>query len=507
MNYSDQSNNSLFLNTENLALSFGTSAPENKIRINSSYTKLVSTNQIYCTGDAYIFGKIKTPLNLEVPITFSDGSLAAPSVTFTSNGSVGLYKPAQNSLGLVAQDSIILNSAEIQCAGAITSPGNITLRPTGPYIDCSGATLINVSGVAINAGPPGNVVIVGPDSSFSSEATLATSRGGTGINTVGATGIARVLNGTWSIGTINDADIALTASVSRAKIASGTFGHVLINDSTTGAIISEATLATSRGGTGINTVGATGIARVQNGAWSIGTVTDADISSTASVSRAKIAPGTANRVVINDSTGLLTSESALAPIRGGTGVSSASSNGIPHVQNGVWTFSKIIATDIGNLSSLSVGSVFANALVTSSIEGINGAPYLDVIAPVNFNGGLFGSLLLLKYVTTTDGTATPILTLATDYSTVYSLECLISAVSQDTPPQIGTFSFIFNALNYNGALTVNNSPIITSATTGYMSSASVTTQAVAQNLIVNVTGVAGKTIKWTSKFNVLNHNF
>lgn len=59
----------------------------------------------------------------------------------------------------------------------------------------------------------------------------------------------------------------------------------------------------------------------------VNSIVDADISSLASISRIKIAAGTPNHVIINDGSGLLTSEAQLALTRGGTNASLTAING------------------------------------------------------------------------------------------------------------------------------------------------------------------------------------
>lgn len=54
-----------------------------------------------------------------------------------------------------------------------------------------------------------------------------------------------------SITNIENADIKTGAAIARNKLASGTASHVIINDGS-GVFSSEAQLATSRGGTGVN---------------------------------------------------------------------------------------------------------------------------------------------------------------------------------------------------------------------------------------------------------------
>jgi len=67
----------------------------------------------------------------------------------------------------------------------------------------------------------------------------------------------------------------------------------------------------------------TGDVTISNtGVTSIGTgvIVNADISSSAAIARSKFANGTADHVLINDASGVMSSEAALSPVRGGTGV-------------------------------------------------------------------------------------------------------------------------------------------------------------------------------------------
>ena len=107
-----------------------------------------------------------------------------------------------------------------------------------------------------------------------------------------------------------NADIHATAEIDRSKVKLGSINHVIINNSTDGHLTSEAQLANSRGGTGLDTSSSSGIARVTNGTWTIGyDLINSDIGASAEIDRSKIKLGTLNHVIINNSTdGHLTSE-------------------------------------------------------------------------------------------------------------------------------------------------------------------------------------------------------
>ena len=93
---------------------------------------------------------------------------------------------------------------------------------------------------------------------------------------------------TAASGFIVDADVSATAAIQRTKLASGTADHVLINDGA-GVMSSEARLATTRGGTNLNTSASTGLAKVAAGTWSVTTLVNADVNAAAAIAYSKLA--------------------------------------------------------------------------------------------------------------------------------------------------------------------------------------------------------------------------
>ena len=99
---------------------------------------------------------------------------------------------------------------------------------------------------------------------------------GTDLNSVAVTGDITInSSGVTAIGSgvIVNADINASAAITRSKIASGTASHVIINDGS-GVLSSEAQLANTRGGTGINTSSSTGFPTINSGTWSVSPLTD-----------------------------------------------------------------------------------------------------------------------------------------------------------------------------------------------------------------------------------------
>jgi len=157
----------------------------------------------------------------------------------------------------------------------------------------------------------------------------------------------------WEPSMLQAADIP--TGLARNKVAAGSANHVLINDGS-GLVSSEAQLAVSRGGTGqstytdgqllvgksdgtlakANITAGSGVT-VTNGDGSItiaatatsnitdGSIVDADVNAAAAIARSKLANGTANRVVVNNASGVMSDAAAITASR--ALVSDA--NGIP----------------------------------------------------------------------------------------------------------------------------------------------------------------------------------
>lgn len=216
-----------------------------------------------------------------------------------------------------------------------------------------------------------------------------------------------------AVSNIDNADIKTGAAIARAKLASGTASHVVINDGT-GAFSSEATLAKSRGGTGadnssvtfpasgtlvtetgtqtltnktltspvINTP--TGITKSDVGLGNVDNTSDAtknaaavsltnktidadlntitnienaDIKVGAAILRNKLASGTASHVLINDGSGVMSSEAQLATSRGGTGVNSTAT----------FPSSGVVVTEAGS-QTLTNKKVSSTAAMTGALE-------------------------------------------------------------------------------------------------------------------------------------------
>lgn len=172
----------------------------------------VCADHVYCAGDIHVYGAFKTPLRLDYGFAFGNGTEASPSIAFTDDPPTGIYRPGAGEIGLSCGGT---GSVVIRAGGEITTPtGNLVLNPAGPAIDLRNKILLNVGGVTVQIGGPNQVIINDPVGNMTAESQLAPLRGGTGIDTSAATGIAAVAGGTWSVRQITDGDVGALGALS-----------------------------------------------------------------------------------------------------------------------------------------------------------------------------------------------------------------------------------------------------------------------------------------------------
>ena len=264
---------------------------------------------------------------------------------------------------------------------ALTGVGKVTAGTwsVASIVDTDVNAIAAIARTKLANGTNNQVVINSGTGVLSSEAQLSNSRGGTGLDTSAMSGVGKVTAGTWSVAPILDADIFPNAAIARTKLATGIFDQVLIN-SGTGTLSSEAYLANSRGGTGISSVGLTGIGKVTAGVWSIASILDADVNATAAIARTKLANGTINQVVINSGTGVLSSEAQLSNSRGGTGLDTSAMSGVGKVTAGTWSVAPILDADIFPNAAIArtklATGIFDQVLINSGTGTLSSEAYL-----------------------------------------------------------------------------------------------------------------------------------
>lgn len=97
---------------------------------------------------------------------------------------------------------------------------------------------------------------------------------------------------------ISNTDVAANAAIDRSKLGTGTAGHVVINDPSTGAFSSEATLAPTRGGTGLGAPAAIDVGKVltakADGTYELATKTVGTVTGVSAASGSPITVDNAN---------------------------------------------------------------------------------------------------------------------------------------------------------------------------------------------------------------------
>ena len=347
---------------------------------------------------------------------------------------------------------------------------------------------------------PNQAVITDGAGELAVEAQLGAVRGGTGTDSSASDGIAHVTEGVWTYSPIVNQDVSLTADIARSKLASGTPGAIVVNNGL-GVMSETAQIGAAQGGTGTNSSVANGIAHVTVGAWTYSPIVNADVDTNAAIARGKLAVGAANAVVINDGLGVMTAEAQLGAARGGTGTNSSAATGIAHVSAGAWSYSPIVASDIGTLSSITVGTINALADLTLAPVGniVFSAPTIQPAS--GLAGGASASYSTnLQTASNVPAALWSIAPATNSVLTVRAEIALVDTVSTDS----GSYVFAFKAVNLAGVVTVSAAILSGSILDGTTAATSVLPGSAGATAVVNVTGVAGSAVKWVGRFDVVS---
>lgn len=318
---------------------------------------------------------------------------------------------------------------------------------------------------------------------------------------------------------------AYLTNISRAGLSPGTPNSVVINDGA--GVMTDATyLSPALGGTGIDSSALSGVVRVTAGSWGVGgSIVDADISPTANIQRSKLAPGAPNAVVIDNGAGVMTTEAQLAVSRGGTGqdFSAVVGPSVISITGGTMAASlgyAMTATAATLAQRDGAGSLF----VVDSV--ISGSSRANTIAPFSGNVVTFGTgtgptftqstvfkndnitqfieagAAVVSYArdgTTVGAVTVTLLTFATTLNSVHDFEATVSGVDASG----NTASFIWRVKGQNSSGTVTVTPIdqkrqraapLATSTSAFTTSGG--------NILLQATGVALITIKWTANITV-----
>lgn len=267
------------------------------------------------------------------------------------------WSTLSNFLVALADNAQTTNKQKIGTRVATASP--VTVLAT---TDCLIITDLAVAGaVAVNlpAGVTSQVftIVDGKGDAGTNNITITPAAGtingaATYVIDSNRAGVTLVYNGTeWTV----TAEFISAGDIPRNQIASGSANHVVINDGS-GDLSSEATLATSRGGFGEDVSAYNGVVKAVTGNFESGSVVNNDIDAAAAIARTKLANGTADHVIINNGTGVMSSEAQLALSRGGTGINASSTTDLFNQIDPLTAQGDILKRGATNSEALAIGA-------------------------------------------------------------------------------------------------------------------------------------------------------
>lgn len=198
----------------------------------------------------------------------------------------------------------------------------------------------NFAGTEIGAGA-GTGDVVGPASSVDGEIALFDGATGVLLKSLTGTGLVKATSGVASVATLVNADVSATAAIAWSKMAALTEAHILVGNAS-GVAVDVAV-------SGDITISNAGVVAIASGV-----IVNDDINASAGIARSKFAVGTASHVLINDGSGVMSSEATLAISRGGTGQATAQAAIDALLPSQTGNSGKYLTTDGTNCSWASV---------------------------------------------------------------------------------------------------------------------------------------------------------
>lgn len=139
---------------------FGQSKPAGDRQINSVTAPIVSGDNLRITNESYLHGPIKTIITATQGILVPDGSPTTPSIGFITQPNTGIYHTPDTIAFTSNGNSVVSIGAELDVGVPVTTPGgqNLVINPSGPAVDFTGHSLINVASVTTD---PNHYELVG----------------------------------------------------------------------------------------------------------------------------------------------------------------------------------------------------------------------------------------------------------------------------------------------------------------------------------------------------------
>jgi hypothetical protein len=116
-----------------------------------------------------------------------------------------------------------------------------------------------------------------------------------------------------------------------------------------------------------------------------GSIVNADIGAAAAIARTKFASGTASHVLINDGSGVMSSEAQLAASRGGTGQNMSASSGVVKVSGGTFSAASLVNADVDAAAAIAYSKLaLTDSIVNADIDSAAAIAYskLDLAGSV-----------------------------------------------------------------------------------------------------------------------------
>jgi len=285
-----------------------------------------------------------------------DGNVGTkePAITTLAASKGGLATDASAFTGVVKASSgtfsaSTITNSDISATAAIADTKLDTISTAGKVSNsATTATSSNTASTIVARDASGN---------FSAGTITANLTGNVSGSAASFTGsLSGDVTGTQSSTAISDSTVTgklITGFSSGAGTVAGTDTILQAINKLDGNIGTKepaiTTLAASKGGLATNASAFTGVVKASSGVFSAATVVDADVSATAAIGRSKIASGTASHVIINNGSGVLSSEQYLDKTRGGTGITSTAtfpSSGVIVTEAGTSTLTNKTVTSV-----------------------------------------------------------------------------------------------------------------------------------------------------------------
>lgn len=306
-----------------------------------------SANQILGVNNAGTANEYKTLSGTANRVTVTNGA-----GTITLSGPQDIHTGASPTfvgatLSSFASDGLVHNNA----SGVLS---------TSLLVDADVAAGAAIARSKLANGTANHVVINNGSGAFTSEATLAISRGGTALSSVPTNGQLLIGNGT------NYTLANLTGTTNQISVTNG-IGSITL---ATPQNIHNAATPTFAGLT-LSSFTSNGVVHNNaSGVLSSSLIVNADIDASAAIARSKIATGTASHVIVNDGSGNLSSIATLNETRGGTNQTTYTTGDILYA-SGANTLSKLAIGSANQVLQVSGGLPVWQTLSASGITTLN----------------------------------------------------------------------------------------------------------------------------------------